>query len=272
MNKKSQMTSLIQIILIVIVLVAILFFMRSFISIGEKVVDDEICRTTAAANVKAKFVGLELFQLKCPRKVVHFYENGYKMYYSSRDIVDIEKKEFYKRFNYDDDDELLKNEYYELLADEMAGCWYKLGEGKYNFFKGLVEGRITKAQGCIICSDIINHVDNIDFNLLEFKQFLKKNKFTKYGKDVYYYDYLEYDLIQEKVKIANSEENDYMFFDPDVIDPDVIDLQDFPLFIDDSNTFNFLITYNVISINAFEYFFVSITNTDYNAYFCDTIK
>jgi hypothetical protein len=251
MNKKSQHKELVFIILIVIVLIALLFFIRNLFPVLDNVVSDEVCRMSAVGNVKTKILGQEIMQLNCPRKIIYFEKEGYKFYYASNEIKDLEKIDYYKRFDSKIEDEKLKEEFYKLVADEMANCWYKLGEGDLNFFKGLVKGRVTEKAGCIFCSEIIN-INNVDFNKDEFIYFLKNNKYTKYGINSTYYDYLHIDY--------GSIEKGY------------VDLIITPLIVtSDTRPNNFLISYNIISNFANEAYFVTLTNNNYHNYFCDVL-
>lgn len=137
MGKKGEMTT--EQIVIMIVAIAsfavILYFLAS-LSLGENT-EDELCRNSVVqrGNLdKLPGVSADTVPLKCEKSYVCLTKDG-----SCENMYKPEERNVKN-----------KVEVYEVLAEELANCWWMFGEGKINY--GGED--LTKNLYCSFCSQI----------------------------------------------------------------------------------------------------------------------
>ncbi|MBN2457973.1 hypothetical protein JXB31_02470 [Candidatus Woesearchaeota archaeon] len=173
-----------KVILTVIVLLVLVSFFSGALKIFEKTVSDEQCRLSVLAQSKDVF-GLKIVTLNCPRHNIKVTEKdakirnakgNYDTYISFNTLLTKEPEQFYK-----------------LVANEMADCWFKMGEGMVDVFDQdvLMKNRAT----CLICSHISFDVDagakGIDLGSSDgFLEYLNTHNYTKNSYDVNYSKYM----------------------------------------------------------------------------------
>lgn len=181
------------------VLVKLLGIIASFIVIAmllHKVFDvtyaesaENVCRMSVISHAKTQMAGSPIMNLKCPRKFVTFDDDGYKIYYADELPIDKEKLSYKRKFK---EDVSKKKQIYEVMADEMAECWYKMGKGELDLFEE--DKWFTTKNTCNICAQIGFSKDFNKENELgtigEFNEFLENHNFTKYGIDENYDDFI----------------------------------------------------------------------------------
>ena len=133
MLKKGELTT--QQIVILIVLIAsfavILFFIFR-LNIGQET-EDEICHNSVVTRGKS-ILPTDTFPLKCKRSYVCLSSDGTCEKMVKPDLRKVQTEE----------------EVYEVLADELADCWWMFGEGKINY----AGSDLTSELYCSICSQI----------------------------------------------------------------------------------------------------------------------
>lgn len=142
-----------------------------------------ICRLSIEKAHYSKFgvmpEGFVANKLDCLRKYVTFYKDKIE--------ANVEGEKFKLKPEYE---ELSENVIKKGIAEELANCWYMVGEGNYKPFdqKLMSDGGI----GCIVCS-IINFDKGLpkefqNRKIIGLIEFLKDN--NRIGKKTKYYDYL----------------------------------------------------------------------------------
>ncbi len=192
---RSQINStFVNVLVVAFFLIIIVVFFSKTSLILDRRVNEDTCRISALAQSNARVLENPMLYLKCPRKIVTIDNKGIWSYFADEDPE--------KDIQYDhvfEEDEDRKETVLKLFADEMATCWYKLGEGRLNLFN---RNAVTYSFPCIVCSQIKFSddfkMDSPDFgSIKEFDEYLKKEHFTKYGLDEKYYDFMykKYDSI-----------------------------------------------------------------------------
>jgi hypothetical protein len=176
-----ETSSLTKIILALAFFVVVVIFFSNALNLFGKAADDQKCRLTVLAQ-QLKPTGTSLISLSCPRHNLNVSENGVR-------ILQNDKWKPMTVF----ETPLAKDpkQFYKLAADEMADCWYKMGEGKVNVFnKDFGTGYYRNT--CIICSSInFDRSPDLPLGTIDdFKKYLENNYYTKNGKNVKYYDYM----------------------------------------------------------------------------------
>lgn len=177
MEKKGEMTT--QQIVVLIILIAsfavILFFLAQ-LRLGEET-DREICHNSviARANIGKFSSGVaESIPLDCKRKYLCISEDGSCEALHKPQIEKVKTK----------------TDVFEVLADDLANCWWMFGEGKINY----VGKDMTQKLYCSQCSQIAfdDSVKKIfqgenKFNKKDFYEFLTRFNWTE---DQSYFEYL----------------------------------------------------------------------------------
>lgn len=180
-----EQSALVKIIGIVagFVVLAILFHHFFILIYGET--PENICRMSVISHAKTQAAGSPTMNIKCPRKFIVIDNEGYKTYYADELPIDKEKLKYRQEFK----EGSKKEQIYKLMADEMAKCWYKMGEGNLDVFS---EDWFFIKNTCVVCAEIGFSKDfEGDLGTIsEFQEYLENNKFTKYNMEKNYFDYL----------------------------------------------------------------------------------
>jgi hypothetical protein len=177
-----ETSALTKIILALALFVVLVTFFSGALNLFAKSEDDLKCRLTVLAQ-QLKPTGTSLVSLSCPRHNLKITETGVQ----TREI-DGKWKPMTK---FDNPLEKDVNQFYKLAADEMADCWFRLGEGKINVFNkdGVA---IAGRQTCMICSQIqFDRSPELKLGTSgDFLKYLNDNNYTKNEKNVRYNDYM----------------------------------------------------------------------------------
>ncbi|MGM5481860.1 MAG: hypothetical protein ACQESF_00210 [Nanobdellota archaeon] len=190
MGKKKGMEQsvLVKLIGVVASLIVLGLLFRNVFDITYGETAENICRMSVISHSKTQVAGSPIMNLKCPRKFILIDNEGYKIYYADDLPIDKEKLSYKIKFN---EKTSFKKQFYELLANEMAECWYKLGEGNLDIFQ---EDIFFTKSSCVMCSEIgfskeFEKSRDIG-NIGEFNEYLKTHNFTKYGINTRYANFL----------------------------------------------------------------------------------
>lgn len=136
-----------QIVLLIILLISfiVILFLLFKLDIGKKS-DSEICHNSVVSR-GSSVIPTDAVPLKCSRTYICLTKDG-----SCESMTKPEIKKV-----------ATKDEVYNVLAEEMADCWWMFGEGKINY----VSSTMTKNNYCSICSqlffdDSLNEIDGIN--------------------------------------------------------------------------------------------------------------
>ncbi|MFH1376517.1 MAG: hypothetical protein ABIH25_02680 [Candidatus Woesearchaeota archaeon] len=153
MDKKGETMMVIVKAIVVIALVAILFyFFVEFVVIGRESADREVCRTSVLLAGKTQIIpGTEL---KC--------------------------KTDFKTIKTDDVDEIKME-----ITQEMYDCWYQYGEGKVNFMKHFEFS--NNGEKIFVCSRI-DFKEGVDKKITGFSDFWA-TKSLPFKNDMTFYEY-----------------------------------------------------------------------------------
>lgn len=214
-KKGIEQSALVKIIGIVasFVVIALLFKNIFYVTYGETA--ENVCRMSVVSHANTQVAGSPVMNLKCPRKFITFDNEGYKQYYADELPIDKDKLSYNTKFK---DNIPVKAQFYKIMADEMAECWYKLGEGEMDVFQ---EDLLFKRPSCLICSQVDFSKEfekNTDLGTIgEFDEYLRTHNFTKYGINQGYRDFL-YKNYQSSLSIRwlsfyNQEDSVQIMFD-----------------------------------------------------------
>lgn len=133
MHKKGEMTTQQIVILIVLLIsfVVILFFLFR-LNLG-KTSEAEVCHNSVVTRGNP-VLSKGSVPLNCQRQYICLSADGSCEKTSNSEIKKVE--------NVDD--------IYNILAEEMANCWWMFGEGKINY----IGDKVTKQNYCSVCSQI----------------------------------------------------------------------------------------------------------------------
>lgn len=158
-NKKAaaQLEFLIALILLLVITFVMIHFFDKTAEVAEKTSTATTCRSTIELNAIGHISGMQLYDaVKCPIE--------------------------YTKIDETDPDKLKKT-----IADSLASCWYRMGQGEYEVFPTPV----MKTQYCVIC------------NVMEFNREQKVTGIVSYmnqnyvpllytnGETISYTDYLQ---------------------------------------------------------------------------------
>ncbi len=141
-NKKGEITTQ-QIVLLIILIVSfivILFLLFGFDFFGQT--DKEACHYSVI--MRGTKLPDSVTPLDCSRTYICLSEDGTCERMTNPDIKKVETKE----------------EIYEILAEEMADCWWMFGEGKVNY----ADPAWREKNYCSICTQFVldNSIDEIE--------------------------------------------------------------------------------------------------------------
>lgn len=173
LNKKGDITTTQIIVLIILItsfIVILLFLFR--LNLG-KTSDKEICHNSVIMR-GSSVLPKESIPLNCQTNYLCITQDG-----------SCEKMSG----TYETKKVKIKEEVYEILANEMADCWWTFGEGKLNY----VGKDFQSDLYCSICSQIsfdnsLEIFENKEIDEQSFYNYLANNKIS--GKDISYLDYL----------------------------------------------------------------------------------
>lgn len=175
-SRKGEMTTeQIVVMIVAIASFAVILYFLAALGMGENT-EDELCRNSVAQRAsmdKVPGADIESIPLNCKRSYVCLTEDG--------SCEDMYKPEIMKVKT--------ENDVYEVLADELADCWWMFGEGKINYVGEDLFGDLH----CSLCSQIAfdDSVKEIfpsgEFSENKFYESLKKMNKTN---DKTYFEYL----------------------------------------------------------------------------------
>jgi hypothetical protein len=170
MNKKEHQNIQYYLVGLIILLAVVLVLFLFYGKVGEIAMEKEtvnLCRQQIEVNAIGRIGGMQLYDVdNCPTEYIAVDET---------------------------EAELLKEE----LAKQMAACWYKLGEGKYELFDHSIEVDREPVQYCVICS--VLEFESAPQELDGFLAYLGEENVPLYyaqdefyeGKSVTYMDYFK---------------------------------------------------------------------------------
>lgn len=176
-DKKGELTTQ-QIIVLVVAIVsfAVILFFLFRLNLGQTT-NEELCHNSVVTRGSA-VVPSEAVPLNCHRKYLCITEDGTCEGLTRPEIEKVS----------------LLDEIYQVLADEMANCWWMFGEGRVNY----VGDDLSHNNYCSVCSqvyfdDSLESIvgENIGkdglYNFLESNKIDETNSYIEYlfgGKDV----------------------------------------------------------------------------------------
>lgn len=133
-DKRGELTTqqIVVIIILIVSFIVLLYFMFQLDFRNES--DGEICRNSVVLRASSQ-VPADSVPLKCSRSDVCITSDG-----SCDGMVNPEKFKVKS-----------KEEVYEVLANEMADCWWMYGQGKYDY----IGDTTLKKNYCSICSQVL---------------------------------------------------------------------------------------------------------------------
>lgn len=133
-NKMGELTTQ-QIVLLIILLIsfAIILFLLFRLNLGKES-EKELCHNSVMLRGAAA-VPSEATPLKCSRTYLCITKDGSCEGLTKPEIEKVKTKE----------------EIYQVLADEMADCWWMFGEGKVDY----IGDKLTHKNYCSICSQVL---------------------------------------------------------------------------------------------------------------------
>ncbi len=173
MKKKGELTTQ-QIVILIILLVSfvIILFLLFRLDLGEES-DSELCHNSVIMR-GSSVIPTDAVPLKCSRNYLCITKDGSCEGMTKPELKKVKTEE----------------EIYDVLAEEMADCWWMFGEGKVNY----VTATMTKNNYCSICSQIL-----FDNSLKEIKNESEMAAFPKgeISKDNFY-NYLSKKTMSDK--------------------------------------------------------------------------
>lgn len=173
-NKKGEITSQQIVILIILIMsFAVILFFLFRLNLGEET-QDELCRNSVITR-GSSVIPTDAVPLNCKRDYVCITEDG-----SCEDLVNPTLKKV-----------KTKNEVYDVLANEMADCWWMFGEGKTNY----IGNDFVSDLYCSICSQIafddsVKDIDGFEFGKINEKELYIYLESNEVSGGVSYLDYL----------------------------------------------------------------------------------
>lgn len=189
MNKHGEITTQ-QIVLLIILLVsfAIILFLLFRLNIGGET-EKELCHNSVVTRGSA-VIPADASPLKCSRTYLCITKDGSCEGLTKPEVEKVKTKE----------------EVYQILADEMADCWWMFGEGEVNYV-----GKDFKSNlYCSICSQILlddslseiegiqNNIDEKDFyEYLENQKISEEQTYLEYLTGLKKVEYIEQSMAEE---------------------------------------------------------------------------
>lgn len=180
MDKKGVLPLEKLIVIILVVAAGMLVFYFTVITTQQttSIVDRSICRDSLIAKEATVFLESESpIEMACFTRYVDIKYGKYK-----------EKKKQNKITFYVDDKKQLE----QIFADEIAGCWWQMGEGTIRPFGGFES---TGEVRCVICTEIsMDEEVARNFPQLDLNEYMSKNNYKSpesLGVDQNYLDLLK---------------------------------------------------------------------------------
>jgi len=171
-RKKSNIAlhSLVGALIILLTFVIYISFFTGIFKDTAKTADDQLCRAfVAGKSTNIAKISDFLFQLKGRCKI-------------DKDIVlDVSEKE----------------ETFEAIADTSARCWYRYGEGEFDFLHNYK----TQGSWCFICGSL-EMEDNQ--NALSYKDYVKWSKTHNVSKNNTYFNYINMLYINDENGLSST--------------------------------------------------------------------
>jgi len=172
-NKRGEMTSQ-QIVMLIILIAsfAVILFLLIRLNLGNES-ENELCHNSVVQKATLGEVGHSV-PLNCKRSYVCLTEDGSCEAMHKPETIKVKTEE----------------EVYEILANELADCWWMFGEGEINY----VGSEIIPELYCSLCSQIAfdDSVKEIfkgeEFDKTYFYEFMKETNVG--GSDLTYVQYL----------------------------------------------------------------------------------
>ncbi len=190
-SRRGEITTQ-QIVLLIILIVsfAVILFFLIRLNLG-KTSDQEVCHNSVVTRGSG-VIPQESIPLTCKTSYICITKDGSCESFTSPEIKKI----------------TTQNEVYDILANQMADCWWMFGEGKLNY----VGKTFDKELYCSICSQIrfdnsIDIFNNGKINQKDLYNYLAITNMS--GSDKTYLDYLlgitNSQAIEEELKKNNSD-------------------------------------------------------------------
>ncbi len=149
MNKRAeirfQQEYLVFLLILLVAVVVLILFLDKMKEVSEAENIPDLCRKNIEISSIGRVAGMELYdEIKCPTE--------------------------YKEIGSTDEEEIKKE-----LADGMASCWYKMGEGKYEVFETAL---LSDTHYCVICS--VTEFSNDDKHISNFLDYLEEKEAPVY--------------------------------------------------------------------------------------------
>ncbi|MBW2992762.1 hypothetical protein KY345_06105 [Candidatus Woesearchaeota archaeon] len=210
MKKKAQMGKVVGIILIVVGALVLIPLTGIILNIMKESGEQAACITSAQLSSRTKVGGIETINLNCPMKLKTITMKNLDEQ-TAKAKKELEKIDLYNEGSedkirldvYSNRDLRTLREYVlnKEIAEEMRGCWEKLGEGQLNLFNAwygnlletpweIILPKDTIPTTCVICARI-KFDENIQENypdVTSINEWLKIN--TVPQKAITYYDFL----------------------------------------------------------------------------------
>ncbi len=133
LNKKGELTTQQIVILIILIMsFAVLLFFLFRLELG-KTTDKEVCHNSVVTRGNVA-IPTDSINLNCKTNYVCITEDGTCEQMTSPEIKEVETSE----------------EIYEVLAEEMADCWWMFGEGKIDY----IGDKALPKNYCSICTQL----------------------------------------------------------------------------------------------------------------------
>ncbi len=198
-KKGLERTLLVKMIITIGVLVPLVLFYTNTAGIFYEKTPVEACRMSTLAHSYGHSMTIPQISLDCPRKYVHIDNEGYKVYYADElPIQEMDRWTYKEQFR----EEPSREDIYEIIAENLAECWYKMHEGNVDIFRGT---KTTDKTWCLTCAKITFSKDlEVEGGLGkagDFYAFTQNEETTKRGKNTKYAEYLSLgDKIPEKIR------------------------------------------------------------------------
>ena len=140
-----------------------------------------------------------------------------RMYVAAKDFPSIKLGEFFYNLRekclVDEDIKVNledKDKSFDKIASEMSSCWYRYGEGQYDF----LESFGTSGNWCFLCGKVQFEDNSQSYQYRNFVEWSKKNNYNDSTK---YFDYIalkHIDVDDEEVTKVREEYEDILHDDP----------------------------------------------------------
>lgn len=149
MTKKAQTESGLAIIIVSLAIAIIIIGgVIIWLTYLRSKTDVEACRLSVLGKSYSKPVaGKSPLELKCPRNYITFYND--KITSETKGRI-TKKKAYVQGAKTDSFKELTQDITFQVMAEELRNCWYKMGEGKLIPFDQALF--FTQTNICLVCS------------------------------------------------------------------------------------------------------------------------